>query len=115
MPLYEYDCPSCGPFDALGRVATSAEPHDCPRCGTTSPRVILTMPAVLAMDAGRRQAHASNERSAHAPAVSTAESRAHPHGPGCACCSGGGGKSRAVTGADGSKTFPTDRPWMISH
>jgi putative FmdB family regulatory protein len=115
MPLYEYDCPGCGPFDALGKVATSAEPRDCPRCGTASPRVILTMPAVLAMDAGRRRAHATNERSAHAPEVSTADSRAHKHGPGCACCGGSKGKSRAVTAPDGSKAFPADRPWMISH
>jgi putative FmdB family regulatory protein len=114
MPIYEYDCPSCGPFDALGRIATSAEPHDCPRCGVSSPRVILTVPAVLAMDAGRRRAHATNEQSAHAPAVSTAESRAHKHGPGCGCGTGVS-KSRTVTGADGSKAFPADRPWMISH
>jgi hypothetical protein len=45
----------------------------------------------------------------------TADSGTHPHGPGCACCGGGKSKSRAVTGADGSKTFPADRPWMISH
>jgi hypothetical protein len=36
------------------------------------------------------------------------------HGAGCACCSG---KSSRITkrGEDGSKCFPTSRPWMISH
>jgi putative FmdB family regulatory protein len=115
MPLYEYDCPRCGPFDSFGKVSASGKAQDCPRCGEVSPRVILTMPAVLAMDGGLRRAHATNERSAHAPEVSTSESRAHQHGPGCACCGGSKAKSRAVTSADGSKAFPADRPWMISH
>jgi hypothetical protein len=35
------------------------------------------------------------------------------HGAGCSCCSTG--KSNAVKAPDGSKMFPTKRPWMISH
>ena len=36
------------------------------------------------------------------------------HGAGCACCSG---KSMRYDqeGQDGTKSFPTSRPWMISH
>jgi hypothetical protein len=36
----------------------------------------------------------------------------------CSCCkSGKAGSlpSRTVKGADGSKRFPSARPWMISH
>jgi len=115
MPLYEYDCPSCGPFDQLRPLSVSSEPCDCPECGTSSTRVILTVPAILAMDSGLRRAHATNELSANVPQVSSAESRSHKHGPGCSCCGGSGGKSRTVKTADGGKTFPRDRPWMISH
>jgi hypothetical protein len=35
------------------------------------------------------------------------------HAPGCGCCSG---KSKTgILRADGAKTFPSARPWMISH
>jgi hypothetical protein len=64
------------------------------------------------MPAAKRLAHAANERSAHAPQTLT--SLKASHGAGCACCSG---KLSRMTrrGKDGSKSFPTSRPWMISH
>ncbi|MEO1363845.1 MAG: zinc ribbon domain-containing protein, partial [Pseudomonadota bacterium] len=38
------------------------------------------------------------------------------HGPNCSCCSGGSTRpSKTLHHADGSKSFPTKRPWMISH
>jgi putative FmdB family regulatory protein len=115
MPLYEFDCPSCGAFDQLRPLSLSSNSCECPECGTESKRVILTVPAILGMDSGLRYAHATNERSASAPEVSTTETRTHKHGAGCACCSGGPSKSRTLKTADGGKTFPRDRPWMISH
>jgi len=50
MPLYEIDCASRGPFERLRPISSSAQPRDCPDCGTSSKRVILTMPAILGMD-----------------------------------------------------------------
>jgi hypothetical protein len=62
------------------------------------------------MDGATRNAHATNERSAHAPK----SSKSLGHGSGCSCCSGKK-PSKAIYRADGGKTFPSARPWMISH
>ena len=117
MPLYDYECPHCGTFDDLRPVAAASEPVGCPRCATLSARTIRA-PQLLDMDASLRGAYALNERNQHEPKFSTREEREHrhEHGPGCSCCSTGKvGKSSALYGADGSKMFPTKRPWMISH
>ena len=61
---------------------------------------------------GQAQGDAINERSAHAPKT-LAEYKAS-HGPGCGCCSTK--PSRLVRKTkSGAKSFPTARPWMISH
>lgn len=117
MPLYDYKCPNCGMFDDFRSASRAAAPADCPECGSESPRVIH-VPRIVEMSAALRCAHASNERSTHAPKYSTQEERAHrhEHGPGCSCCGGSEiGKSSALYRADGSKMFPSKRPWMISH
>jgi hypothetical protein len=101
MPVYDYLCNACGPF-------TDMRPH----CAGESPRAILTAPNFFCMPSDRRKAHATNERSANAPRT-VAEYKAS-HGPGCGCCSGK--PSRLVKQTrSGAKSFPTARPWMISH
>jgi putative FmdB family regulatory protein len=112
MPVYEYLCSDCGPFTIMRPMAECDSPSDCPACGASAPRVILTAPHFSTMPAAMRQAHAANERSAHAPQTLT--SLKASHGAGCACCSE---QSSRMTrrGKDGSKSFPTNRPWMISH
>lgn len=110
MPVYEYLCEAHGPFEAMRPMAEYAAPCACPDCGTDAPRVMLTVPRLATMDGDHRSAHATNERSAHEPKST------RTHGPGCGCCSGGrSAKSSAVHRPDGSKTFPSKRPWMISH
>ena len=37
------------------------------------------------------------------------------HPAGCGCCSPSSRKTPTVTAANGAKTFPNKRPWMISH
>jgi len=76
-----------------------------------APRALLSAPALATMPATSRIAHATNEKSAHAPRTST--DGGHRHGPGCGWS--GIGKSSAVKAPDGSKAFATKRPWMISH
>ena len=100
-------------------------PQDCPQCEAESPRVILTAPSFFCMPSDKRKAHATNERSAHAPKM-VAEYKA-AHGPGCGCCSTGKTvkdkgtadkkkPARLMTKSkSGAKGFPTARPWMISH
>ena len=113
MPIYEYQCESCGIFD-LGRpIALRDAGCNCPVCSRQARRVIASAPALSAMTAQARNAHATNERAAHAP-MTSGEYRAYKHPPGCGCCSGTGSKA-TVRAPDGSKAFPTKRPWMISH
>ena len=112
MPYYDYDCPDCGPFTESRAMALSAEPCACPACGDPAPRAFFTTPFFSSLDGATRTARATNEKAAHEP--KTAKSLGH--GPGCGCCSGGGLKpSKAVYRAEGTKTFPSARPWMISH
>jgi len=108
MPVYDYDCSDCGTFTVLRPMAEYLQPHPCPGCGYSAGRVLLTAPAFAGMDAGRRTAIATNERSANAP------KRSAGHRPGCACCVSTTSK-RTRIGKDGSKSFPASRPWMISH
>ena len=110
MPVYDYDCAGCGAFTALRPMADWREPHPCPECGEAAARAMLSVPHLATMEAGRRRAIATNERSSHAPARS---SQLAAHAPGCGCC---GPASRSVRrGAGGTKAFPAARPWMISH
>jgi putative FmdB family regulatory protein len=112
MPVYDYLCSECGPFTDMRPMAECETPLECPACGASAPRVILTTPHLATMPAAKRQAHAANERSAHAPrSLSWLKSS---HGTGCACCSGKLAR-KATRNKDGSKSFPASRPWMISH
>ena len=112
MPVYEYLCNECGPFTDMRPMSECDAPQDCPRCETSAPRVILTAPNFFCMPSDKRKAIAVNERSAHAPKT-LAEYKAS-HGPGCGCCSTK--PSRLVRKTkSGAKSFPTARPWMISH
>ena len=111
MPTYDYVCPACGPFDALRSLAQRNDPCFCRTCGAASARAWVGAPRLAAIDAGLRRAHETNERAAHAPKSSKAGG-AHPAG--CGCCAGAK-RGATVTAQDGSKAFPSKRPWMISH
>ncbi len=113
MPTYDYACPRCGGFDALRGVGERNEPATCPGCGAASPRVFATAPHLALMDGGVRAAMATNERARHEPRRSGDYARLR-HPPGCGCCTTGSRKA-TVTAANGAKTFPGKRPWMISH
>ncbi len=108
MPTYEYDCPRCGPFEAIRPMAEFQAPHPCAGCGGPAPRVLLSAPRLSGMDAGRRNAFATNERSADAPKRSGG---AHPSS--CGCCKP---RSRTLSAeAVPAKSSPAARPWMIGH
>ena len=110
MPVYEYMCEEHGPFEAMRPMAEYSSPCACPVCGQAAPRVMLTVPNIANMGGERRLAHATNEQSADSP------KKLSTHGPNCSCCSGGKKKGRkTLHRADGSKSFPSSRPWMISH
>lgn len=110
MPTYEYTCEEHGNFTSIRRIAHRDEPFPCPVCGEAAKRVVICMPALPSLSSTERKAHMINERSAHEPRLSRSG-----HGAGCSCCGDDGRKSDAVTGSDGSRSFPSRRPWMISH
>lgn len=108
MPTYGYACAACGPFEMVRPMADYARPHPCPDCGASAGRAMLAVPALAMMDAGKRSAHATNERSAHAPLRSAGR-----HPTGCGCCAN---RPRALAAeAVAAKGFPGKRPWMIGH
>ena len=77
MPEYDYACPTCGPFSAFRPMADFAAPQECAECGKPAPRVLLSIPAIGGVDAGRR-----------APSSRFSATSGSSHGGGCACCSG---------------------------
>lgn len=107
MPIYDYLCADCGPFQALGKVSTFDAPCSCPTCGAESPRGAVAAPQLSRLDSGRRSAHAVNERASHAPKLSR---DVDPRMKGKRIT-----RSKARTGADGSKSLVNNRPWMLSH
>jgi putative FmdB family regulatory protein len=43
VPIYEYRCSSCNRgFEELVSVSAAEQPHDCPACGASAPRVLST-------------------------------------------------------------------------
>lgn len=117
MPTYDYACPDCGGFEAFRSLAQRNDPANCPDCGTGSPRVFVSAPRLACLDSSTRIAMDTNERTKHAPMTSR-EYGAYQrlkHPSGCRCCSPSSRKTATVTAANGSKMFPTKRPWMISH
>ncbi|WP_187432146.1 hypothetical protein ROLI_031300 [Roseobacter fucihabitans] len=109
MPLYDYYCEDCGPFTAFATLERFNVPCECPECASSAPRVLLNAPRLAVMSGGTRRAHETNERSADSPKRSS-------HGPGCSCCSSSKARpSKTLHHANGAKSFPTKRPWMISH
>ncbi|WP_049721375.1 zinc ribbon domain-containing protein [Gilvimarinus polysaccharolyticus] len=122
MPVYDYRCSEHGVFNELATIDKSSAPAACPQCGTLSGRVIMMSPTLMDMAPSNRQAHARNEKSRDTPSFSTPESRLedkarreHKHGKGCGCGDSPIRKSKVFYTPDGSKIFPSARPWMISH
>jgi len=67
MPMYEFECVACGPFE-LRRSIGAWENVACARCGVHARR-IFTVPLLDRVAAPLRGALAREERSAHHPEV----------------------------------------------
>jgi putative FmdB family regulatory protein len=76
MPLYEFECPRCGHFDAWLRVSQAGQSTRCPTC-TEVARRVYTPPGLLRSSPGLRRARDIEEKSAQEPEVVTAPS-GHP-------------------------------------
>ena len=110
MPIYGYDCDSCGPFTEMQPMSRASEPMPCPDCGEPAPRGI-SAPFIANMDPNNRTAHQRNEKSAHEPRVVSGKPGGHSH-------SHGHGHSHGVrrnTGLGEGLRNTHSRPWSIGH
>lgn len=115
MPTYDYDCPACGGFDSFRTLAARNEPAACPDCGEESHRVFVSAPRLALLAGSTRSAMEINERASHEPKSSRDYVRLK-HPSGCGCCKTDARQRGAILqAANGAKTFPSKRPWMISH
>jgi putative FmdB family regulatory protein len=85
VPLYEFACGRCGPFELWRALADAAAPAACPACGSSGRRV-YSAPGIVRTPAAMRLALGREERSAHEPEVVGAPAGppmpgAHRHGP----------------------------------
>lgn len=106
MPVYQYNCATCGSFEETASISRFADPCECPSCGALSPRNLLSVPQLSTLNSKARAGHMINERASDNPKLASATGM-RPTGPKI--------KSRARTHADGSKSMSGTRPWMLSH
>ena len=85
MPVYDFICDDCGPFDQRRSLAEAGDPVTCPRCGKEARRV-YSMPNTRRMPTGLSKAMDRAEKSAHEPEVVRRPAggfgKAHRHGRG---------------------------------
>ena len=112
MPMYEYECASCGVFTALRSMRASQDPVACDTCGAPSQR-IMSAPRLAILGKFQREAHERNEQSAHAPRQARRSS--------CGCTGTHTCKSTTKVNPDTGKaalqvqTKKTARPLMLGH
>lgn len=122
MPLYEFNCPTCGPFSSMRRMSESALPMACTECGKESIRII-SMPNFAVMAKERRSAYERNEKSAHEPKMQkrSACGCSGTHSCGSASLAAGSAVERKGLAQKGQndvfqvQTKKTARPWMLGH
>lgn len=68
MPIYEFSCPKCGPFEERRIFAQAGDPARCPFCNSTARRV-YTVPNLVATSGPVAAARLRDEKSAHEPEV----------------------------------------------
>jgi len=112
MPVYEYECNTCGVFTALRKMSESSEPAFCQECGAESTR-IMSAPRLAVLGKALRSAHERNEKSAHEPNVGRRSSCGCTGSHTCNTTT----KVNPETGraALQRQTKKTARPWMLSH
>ncbi|MEK0434796.1 MAG: hypothetical protein RL369_845 [Pseudomonadota bacterium] len=118
MPTYDYECASCGPFEAVRSISDRNEPMPCRSCGEMAAWLPVAAPRLAVMSADQRLAFSTNERASHEPQHSST----YRHPTGCSCCRPASKNKQAEVGGRGEnstnkpmKTFNNKRPWMISH
>lgn len=82
MPLYQFRCELCGPFDIWAHIGEHDEPVACPQCRSEAMR-LFTPPNLARVSAALRDALSREETSAHDPdVVDRVPPKRHPTTPG---------------------------------
>jgi putative FmdB family regulatory protein len=115
MPLYDYECRSCGPFREWRSMSEYCKPARCPDCHRRAMRSVAT--PMLGMEAGLRTALASSERSAHEPRV-VRRRRGDPipqHDVHADLMRAREERSARKRGPRKAETRASHHPWMVRH
>jgi putative FmdB family regulatory protein len=91
MPLYQYTCERCGPFEARRPYQEAGEPGRCPVCAQSAPRTLVAS-AIFGAAAVRRAQNAARAEPRLVTRPAPAPLAAKPH----------------ARRGDG-------RPWMLGH
>ncbi len=107
MPIYDYLCPACGPFEERRPMSKSKESAICATCRASAPR-LPAAPRLNLMSSNNRIAHTRNEKSAHEPDVvhRMAATDSHAHGQ---------HQHRVHAPGHSHAQRPSPRPWMLGH
>lgn len=109
MPIYEYECPSCGAYAEYRPVSDHDKEGVCPKCSSVSKR-IASVPKLAIMTAANRKAWEHNERAVHEPKKVTLDHH---------CSHGSCGHAHEEQPKRGKGVYqqnrPTSRPWMLGH
>lgn len=108
MPLYDYNCETCGPFRQFRSISDRAAPIACEHCGASVER-LLTAPQLNLMSSNNRIAETRNEKSAHEPNVVTMVGRGADQKPVPKAPKPLQNKTPRLGHAH------SHRPWMIGH
>jgi putative FmdB family regulatory protein len=115
MPLYDYQCESCGTFSAIRKMSESSEPNMCETCGEMAPRII-SAPNLALVSSATRNAHERNEKSAHEPVYARRSSCGCSGSHSCKPSTKKEGQQSENKGTGLSmQTKKTARPWMLGH
>ena len=114
MPIYEYECETCGVFSEFRKLSEYREPAHCSSCGELAERII-SVPNLAVMDKSMRSVHERNEKSANAPDIKRKSS--------CGCSGSHTCKTGNKTSAPSNpevtpfqmQTKKSARPWMLGH
>lgn len=94
MPVYEFVCEDCGPFETSRSFAESSDPADCPECEEEAKRV-YSMPSFRSLSKAQKELRRREEKSGE-PTLGVKQ---RPEGPSA--------KPKLQRGGG--------RPWEISH
>ncbi len=87
VPVYDFVCEHCGPFEQRRSLAEAGDPMACPSCGKEARRV-YSMPNTRRMPVGLSKAMDRSEKSAYEPEVvrrpvgGTTSGKKHQHSHG---------------------------------